>query len=81
MRASINVKYRAASLVAVGQDVESHARYLSHVVVSLGRRQAGHDHVAVVDTVDLVHLVLVHAVVEYFVVGVQGRDHLQRRML
>ena len=32
---------------------------------------------AVVDTVDLVHLVLAHAVVEHLVVGVQHHHHLK----
>ena len=63
-------------LVTISHDTESHASYLTHVVVRLQGRQAGDDHVAVVDTVHLVDLVLTHTLLEYLVVGVQHHYHL-----
>ena len=50
--------------------------YLRTTFVSSSSGHTCYDHVAVVDTVDFVHLVLAHAVVKHLVVVVQHEHHL-----
>ena len=65
--------------ISIPKYVESHACYLCDMVITFRWRQTRHDHVAVIHTVHLVHLVLVHAVIEHFVVRVQHHHHLKQK--